>query len=116
VINQPDWVLDRWRKEGDKATIQRFNSDFSKAAQWGYASFSDAVYRDASYLRLKNLSFSWQVPAVWSSRVHIQNCSVYVQAQNLFTITSFKGLDPETLSTISLPTLRMITVGLKLVL
>jgi len=113
TINQPVSVLDRWQKPGDKASVQRFNSDFSASAQWGYASFSDASYRDASFLRLKTLSFSWQFPASWKQKLHLNNCSVYFQGQNLLMITGYKGFDPETQSNVSLPPLKMFTVGMQ---
>jgi hypothetical protein len=112
--NQPVSVLDRWQKAGDVKPIQRFNSDFSAYVPFLYAeSFSDAAYSDASYIRLKNISLSWQFPKEWVKRAQLQNIRVYAQAQNLLTITNYKGLDPETRSSTSLPPLRVITVGLQ---
>ncbi len=43
------------------------------------------------------------LPKNLCDRVHFQNCSVFVQGQNLFTITNYAGLDPETKSSRSLP-------------
>lgn len=106
--NQPVSVLNRWRKPGDEATVQRFNSNFAVQSQFGYANGSDAAYSDASFLRLKNLAFSWNVPDILKSKMNIK---LYVQCQNLLTFTKFKGLDPETRS-IALPTLRVITTGI----
>jgi hypothetical protein len=42
----------------------------------------------------------------------MDNCRIYVQAQNLFTITNYIGVDPETQNTSTLPPLRMITAGI----
>jgi hypothetical protein len=41
----------------------------------------------------------------------MQQARLYIQAQNLFTITGYKGLDPETQSASVLPPLRVITFG-----
>lgn len=47
---------------------------------------------DASYLRLQSLRLAYDIPM--KSRKAIKNLSVYVNAQNLFTITDYKGIDP----------------------
>lgn len=47
------------------------------------------------YLRLKNLSVGYTLPANLLKRVGIDRLRFYVQAQNLFTITKYTGLDPE---------------------
>jgi hypothetical protein len=39
---------------------------------------------------------------------------VYIQAQNLFTITRYKGIDPETQNLLALPPLRTIVAGLQI--
>ncbi|HWW41892.1 TonB-dependent receptor domain-containing protein, partial [Pedobacter sp.] len=112
--NQLASLTDRWQKPGDIAPIQRFsiNSyEVSQARMW--VEGSDATWADASYIRLKNVSLSWQLPEVWSKRANLQNCSLFAQGQNLWTLTRYKGLDPETKSSTTLPPLRVITVGLK---
>jgi TonB-linked SusC/RagA family outer membrane protein len=115
--NQPLTVLDRWEKPGDVASIQRFNSDGSLGQQSGDAQRqSDASFSDASYVRLKNLSFSWQMPEKWRKGIRSQNARLFVQGQNLLTITKFKGLDPESPGPYVLPPLRVITVGVQLTL
>jgi hypothetical protein len=44
----------------------------------------------------------------------MKNCRVYMQAQNLFTITRYKGTDPETRNLFTLPPLRTIAAGVEL--
>jgi len=51
---------------------------------------------DASYLKLSNLSLGYTVPEKLVSKLNMTKIRVYVQAQNLFTITGYSGLDPET--------------------
>jgi TonB-linked SusC/RagA family outer membrane protein len=106
--------LDRWQKPGDIAQIQRFSTNSSDVFQAVLrARNSDADWTDASYIRLKSVSLSWQVPENWSKRAHLQNCTLFAQGQNLWTFTNYKGLDPETKSSTTLPPLRVITIGLK---
>ena len=47
------------------------------------------------YLRLKNLSVGYSLPVVLLKKVGIEKLRFYLQAQNLFTITKYTGLDPE---------------------
>ena len=47
------------------------------------------------YLRLRNLSLGYSIPANSLKRFNIERFRIYVQAQNLFTITKYTGLDPE---------------------
>jgi TonB-linked SusC/RagA family outer membrane protein len=111
--NQPKWVLDRWRKPDDISSHQQFsysyNGDLYPA--FNAASNSDAANSDASYIRLKNISFSYQLPHDWLSKIKVRNVKLYIQGQNLFTITPYMGLDPETMSLGSLPPLRVLTMG-----
>jgi hypothetical protein len=48
-----------------------------------------------------------------AKRLKLKNLSVYLQGQNLFTFTGYKGLDPETPYYFSLPPLRTIRAGLQ---
>lgn len=50
---------------------------------------------DGSYLRVKNVQLSYQVPTKWISRIALQGLRAGVGVQNLLTITNYKGYDPE---------------------
>ncbi len=50
---------------------------------------------DGSYFRAKQMQFGYTLPTALLSRVGIDRLRVYVQCANLFTITKYKGLDPE---------------------
>jgi TonB-linked SusC/RagA family outer membrane protein len=112
--NQPVTVLNRWQKSGDNTLLQKYNQNLSVSNAFNFMTNSDAVWVDASFIRLKNVSLSWQLPAKLKSKLRLQNARIYTQAQNLFTILTYKGSDPETRSLISLPPLRMLTVGCQL--
>ncbi|MCR8556990.1 SusC/RagA family TonB-linked outer membrane protein [Mucilaginibacter sp. BJC16-A38] len=107
---QPTYVLSRWQSPGNISTVQKFNSDYSLANNLGLLGSSDAYYADASYVRVKNVAFSYQLPENTLHQVHIRTARIFLQAQNLVTITKFKGMDPET-GTGVLPPLKVITIG-----
>lgn len=84
------------------------------AAYQAYSSYtsSDASLVDASFIRMKNVSLSYILPNAWLTKVNAQTIRVYMQAQNLFTITNYKGFDPESQGVVT-PPLRTIVAGLQ---
>lgn len=56
---------------------------------------SDRFIESGSYLRLKNVQLGYSLPKDWLSKVSIKTLRVYVQMSNVFTITKYKGFDPE---------------------
>jgi hypothetical protein len=109
-------VLDRWQQPGDMTAIEKFSqSAFGPAyLSYYYASQSDRAYVDASFIRLKNLSLSYEFPALIKRHMKAESLRLFLQAQNLFTLTSYKGMDPETQSVTSLPPLRVLTIGIQI--
>jgi len=73
--------------------------------------FSDASLTDASYIRLRNLSLSYTLPEKVVRAVKITQAQIFLRGQNVFTLTKYKGLDPETKSG-ALPPLRVFSAGL----
>jgi len=73
---------------------------------------SDASIEDASYIRLKNVSLAYSLPADWTKKLKMSAMQVYLRGQNLLTFTGYKGFDPET-GLYQLPTLRMMVAGIK---
>jgi TonB-linked SusC/RagA family outer membrane protein len=66
----------------------------------GYTSFvtsnpSTFYVESGSYLRLKNLQLGYTLPKQLFGKARIQSLRVYVQAQNLFTVTKYSGGDPD---------------------
>ncbi|MBB5441278.1 TonB-linked SusC/RagA family outer membrane protein [Pedobacter sp. AK017] len=78
---------------------------------------SNAGFGDASFLRLKNVSLSYDIPQSILKRLKFSTMRFYAQGQNLWTKTSFVGYDPEMSASsfqgTSVPTLRTITFGLQ---
>ena len=56
---------------------------------------SSRFVEDGSYIRLKTLSLAYNLPKKWLKPLKIEWVQVYGNVQNLFTITSYKGYDPE---------------------
>lgn len=113
--NMPEIFTDRWRKPGDEARFQKVSTNIYEVTNgWNVFEQSDANYVDASYIRLSNVVFSYNLPKKLTEKLKIRSASVNLTGQNLLTITSYKFGDPETLNYYSLPTLRSFTAGLNL--
>ncbi|UPK68003.1 SusC/RagA family TonB-linked outer membrane protein [Chitinophaga filiformis] len=115
--NLPVEYMNNWQKPGDNAVFQRLTSgNFSNPSKntLGRAVASDLAWVDASFIRLRNVSLSYAVPASWIKRWHLNTFSLFLQAQNVFTITKYKGLDPEVQSATSLPLLRTFNGGIQI--
>ena len=111
--NQAAALSNHWQKPGDIATYQRFTTGMDAgavAAQINYYS-SDGVVTDASFIRLKNIALSYNLPKNW---LGCAACKIVMEGQNLLTFTHYKGADPEFLTTNSLPPLKIVTAGIQL--
>lgn len=116
MSNQPNLVMNRWRKPGDISTIQKFSQSYGDSFFAYYSSAFNATngYSDASYIRLRSLSLSYIFPQTITKRLRINSLKLFALGQNLWTSTNYSGLDPETVSSNTLPTLNVTTVGIKL--
>lgn len=56
----------------------------------------DFWYRNANFIRLKNLQIGYTIPQEWSNKLALSKARIYVTGENLFTLTKYyKGWDPE---------------------
>jgi TonB-linked SusC/RagA family outer membrane protein len=112
--NLPTTFLSRWQNPGDNSDIQKFSTSFGNVYNAGrYFASSNAAYSDASYIRFKTISVSYALPTSYLSKLKIEACKLYLNAQNLFTLTGYKGDDPESQSFYSLPPLKTFVAGLQ---
>ena len=89
--NQPKWMLNRWSGEGTSNYLPRFTlSDTNN--NWR---MSDLYVKDASYLRLKNITLGYTLPVKWTNKAFVKKFRVYLAAENLLTLTKYDGFDPE---------------------
>ena len=56
------------------------------------------IYRDASYVRIKDASLAYNFPAKTLDKVGITNLKLYLSGKNLYTFTDWLGYDPEAAS------------------
>lgn len=71
------------------------NTDVKEAYQDPAITISDRFIEDASYLRLKNLTFGYTLPTAFTTKFKVQRLRFYVSGQNLITWTKYTGFDPE---------------------
>jgi TonB-linked SusC/RagA family outer membrane protein len=110
--NQPASVMERWREEGQESGVQRFTASYTPAAQayFSYYGYSEEIVVDASFIRLRNASLAYTLPDKVVEKLSLRNVRFFVLGQNLLTITSYDGVDPES-QQINLPPLRTVTAG-----
>lgn len=90
-FNLPEYMLDRWVGPGTSNTIPRLTSN-QENGNW---LSSDLYVKNGSFLRVRNVQFGYTLPRSITSKAYIENLRFYINAENLFTFTSYKGFDPE---------------------
>ena len=101
-------VLNRWTPENPSTT--------RPASHFGYTQYGsgDFFLQDAWFIRLQNVSLSYNLPKKWFGSV-INSAAIRLDGQNLFVITPYDGIDPETDAyTAAYPNVRSYTLGLDL--
>lgn len=87
-MNQSITMVNRWSYEGQKTDMP--------TATWedpmGNARFSDRWIEDASYLRLKSITLSYELPI---NNTFIHGLTFWGQANNVFTVSKYLGADPD---------------------
>ena len=116
-INQTTATTRRWQVEGQQTDIPRITFQ----DPMGNARFSDRWIEDGSYLKLRSVTLSYQLPV---NSTFLQGLEFWAQANNLFTLTKYLGSDPETAVTSSvlgqgvdtglLPSSRSFVAGIKI--
>jgi len=106
-------VLNRWQKPGDVTDVPRAGLTGNYVTYYSYYTNSTAMYSDASFMRVKNVSLSYSFPREIIKRIKMENCAVYVRGQNLYTFTKYRGYDPETPGQVT-PLLRSLYAGIQL--
>lgn len=105
-------MLARWTEDNRYTDVPRLTT--SPASSW--TNTSSRFLTDRSYLKLKNVSLSYALPQTWIQRIGLQEASVNLTAENLFTWTKEQGLDPEQTvdgtTYFRYPAMKSITIGL----
>ena len=88
--NYPKWMLNRWTGEGTSDKYPRLS--LQDETNW---QVSDLYVCDGSYLRIKNMSIGYTLPAKITRRAFIERFRIYGMVENLVTWTKYWGFDPE---------------------
>jgi TonB-linked SusC/RagA family outer membrane protein len=102
-------LYDRWKKPGDIALLPAITAD---------RRYTSRDIQNSAYLRLRNVSIGYTVPAVVMGRQKvIKGINVFIQGQNLLTVTKWRGFDPENgneYANYSYPNARTYSAGLNI--
>ena len=93
-LNNGTEILDRWTTPGQETTVPRLvlgNGAFINLENNAVSRFVES----GSFLRLQNLALGYTIPKGLTSRLNLTRVRVFAQAQNVFTATKYKGVDPE---------------------
>ena len=86
-----DMLTDAWTPDNTNARLPALTENNNAAA-----GVSSSYYiEDGSFLRARTMTIGYNLPSSTLSKIGMDNCRIYVQAQNLFTITDYSGIDPE---------------------
>ncbi len=110
--NNSTEFLNFWMQDGDSPEIQKPSQGITSLLAYFDAINSDLIITDASFLRMKTLSLGFQFNPGFLDNFGIEACSLSLNAQNLFTLTNYIGLDPQ--GGKGVPPLRTITSGIQL--
>lgn len=91
IWNQTTALCNRWKADGQKTDIPRTMS--ASSDYWvNNERFSDRWVEDGSYLKLKKVRLTYQIPLNLS---WLLGLNVWAEANNVFTVSKYLGLDPE---------------------
>ncbi|QEH42955.1 SusC/RagA family TonB-linked outer membrane protein [Chitinophaga sp. XS-30] len=83
-------VKDRWTGPGTSNTVPR------AIYSHGYNLYNSSRWmEDGSFLRVRTVSLGYELPSSWLSRIKVSRLRLYLQADNLWLLTGYSGLDPE---------------------
>jgi TonB-linked SusC/RagA family outer membrane protein len=88
--NQTTDQMNYWRQPGDKTDIPQprlyEGNGTGKSSRW---------VQDGSFLRVKMVTFGYNLPKRWLEKTFLSSARLYVTGANLFTFTKYAGYDPE---------------------
>jgi TonB-dependent starch-binding outer membrane protein SusC len=89
--NQTADQLARWQKPGDITDVPQARLGYSN----GDIGRSSRYISDGAYLRLKNITLAYDLPAKWFARTGVHSLRLYATGTNVLTFTKYDGWDPE---------------------
>lgn len=89
--NKTTDILQRWQKPGDITNEPRVSYDCVSGAD----QISSRYLENGSYVRLSELTLSYQLPTRWANRAYLSNARIFVSGHNLKLWTKYSGYDPD---------------------
>jgi hypothetical protein len=83
--NQTTNMIRRWQQPGDITDMPRIGDTYK----------SSRFIENGSFMRIKNVTFGYNFPKELLSKAKIKSARLFVTGQNLFTFTTYSGMDPE---------------------
>ena len=103
--NQYRYMLNAWSE------YRNPTSDLPRAGYYGIGAPSDFMVHDASYLRLQDLSVTYNIPLGAKAKKYISSLAIMMNASNVFLLKNYNGFDPDVSSEGASSTLRRIDLG-----
>lgn len=107
-------ALDAWTPNNQFTDVPRYVTNNEDQGN----QISTRFLEDASYLRLKNISLGYYLPESLCTRIRVNRLKVFVSGENLWTLTDYKGFDPEGgisgTTNNSIPGVKVFTFGVKM--
>ena len=88
-LNKLSYTLDRWTGEGTSNTVPKVTT-----AATSNGVFSDYFVEDASFIRLQTVQLGYSLNSKFLEKLKIQKIRMYAMANNLVTLTKYRGFDP----------------------
>lgn len=83
--------LDRWTPDNHNASYPRI----TRSSQTNFQQTNSFWLQNMDYMRLKNLTFGYTLPKLLVKKAYIDNATIYLTGENLFTLSHLDGIDPE---------------------
>ena len=107
--NKDKMILNAWTQQNSDSDVPRIGQSMH---------FDSRLLENASFLRMKNLKLTYNLPQnLFAGQNVLSGARVYLMARNLFTITKFKGFDPEAGANLSMnqyPNTKQYVAGIQL--
>lgn len=90
-----EWVNESWTPDRRDARLPILTTATGAPEMFSAANASSFFLQSGSYLRMKNIQLKYEFAKPLLSRVNIQRLALFANAENLLTITNYRGFDPE---------------------
>jgi TonB-linked SusC/RagA family outer membrane protein len=97
-VNSSGTTINNWYDDIDNVRVSNPGTTIPRAVSGDpneNSRISDRYIEDGSYLRMKNISLTYYIPKSIIGKMNLDNMKVYVNLQNMWTISKYTGLDPE---------------------